>query len=109
MRRDLREDCVFTIDGIGARDLDDGTYDIGVPIADVSHFVKFNALLDRDACKRATSAYLTQRAAPMLPPNTRTEVCGLNPGKDRLTFSVVFTTTEDAHVSKKWFGHTGIK
>ena len=63
-RRDLREDCVFTIDGIGARDLDDGTYDIGVHITDVSHFVKFNALLDCDACKRATSAYLTQRAAP---------------------------------------------
>ena len=117
-RRDLREDRVFTVDAVGARDLDDalsvkknddGTYDIGVHIADVSHFVKVNTPLDRDARKRATSVYLVQRAVPMLPPNLSEEICSLVPGEDRLAFSVVFTMTEDAHVSKKWFGRTVIK
>lgn len=117
-RRDLREDRVFTIDPLGARDLDDAisvkknddnTYDVGVHIADVSHFVKVNTPLDRDARKRATSVYLVQRAVPMLPPNLSEEICSLVPGKERLAFSVVFTMTEDAQITKKWFGRTVIK
>lgn len=117
-RRDLREDRVFTIDPLGARDLDDAisvkknddnAYDVGVHIADVSHFVKVNTPLDRDARKRATSVYLVQRAVPMLPPNLSEEICSLVPGKERLAFSVVFTMTEDAQITKKWFGRTVIK
>lgn len=117
-RRDLREGCVFTIDGIGARDLDDalsakrnddGAYGIGAHIADASHFIKLNAPLDRGACKRVASTYLMRRTAPMLPPNLRTEVCSLDPCKGRLTFSAVFTMAGGAHVSKKWFGHAIIK
>jgi len=80
-----------------------------VHIADVSHFVKVNTPLDRDARKRATSVYLVQRAVPMLPPNLSEEICSLVPGEDRLAFSVVFTMTDDAHVTKKWFGRTVIK
>lgn len=88
---------------------DDGTYDIGVHIADVSYFVKPNTALDRDAKKRATSVYLVQRAVPMLPPALSDELCSLVPGKDRLAFSVIFTMTKDARVTKKWFGRTVIK
>lgn len=109
---------MFTIDPEDAKDLDDavsvkvneeGTYDIGVHIADVSYFVKPNTALDRDARKRATSVYLVQRAVPMLPPTLSEQVCSLLPGQDRLAFSVIFTMTKDAKVVKKWFGRTIIK
>ncbi|EIW82128.1 RNB-domain-containing protein [Coniophora puteana RWD-64-598 SS2] len=118
VRKDLRQERIFTIDPESAKDLDDavsvklnddGTYDIGVHIADVSFFVKPNTALDRDARKRATSVYLVQRAVPMLPPILSGEVCSLNAGQDRLAFSAVFTTTKDAKVVKKWFGKTIIK
>jgi protein SSD1 len=118
VRRDLRQERIFTIDPESARDLDDavsvklnddGTYDIGVHIADVSYFVKPNTALDRDAKKRATSVYLVQRAVPMLPPTLSEELCSLVPGKERLAFSVIFTMTKDARVTKKWFGRTVIK
>jgi protein SSD1 len=114
----LRQERVFTIDPASARDLDDalsvkvnddGTYDIGVHIADVSFFVKPNTALDRDAKKRATSVYLVQRAVPMLPPTLSEELCSLHFGKDRLTFSVIFTMTKEGKVTKKWFGRTVIK
>ena len=117
-RRDLRGERVFTIDPTGARDLDDalsltrnedGTYDVGVHIADVSHFVKVNTPIDRDARKRATSVYLVQRSVPMLPPSLSEEICSLVAGQERLAFSVVFTMTEDARIVKKWFGRTIIK
>lgn len=88
---------------------DDGTYDIGVHVADISYFVKPNTALDRDAKKRATSLYLIQRAVPMLPPTLSEELCSLNFGKDRLAFSVIFTMTKEAKVTKKWFGRTTIK
>jgi protein SSD1 len=88
---------------------DDGTYDVGVHIADVSFFVKANTALDRDARKRATSVYLVQRAVPMLPPALSEQLCSLIPGQERLTFSIVFTMTKDARVIKKWFGKTVIK
>ncbi|KAI0677605.1 RNB-domain-containing protein [Trametes maxima] len=118
VRKDLRGERVFTIDPEDAKDLDDavsvkinedGTYDVGVHIADVSFFVKPNTALDRDARKRATSVYLVQRAVPMLPPTLSEQVCSLLPGQERLTFSVIFTISKDAKVVKKWFGRTIIK
>jgi protein SSD1 len=118
VRKDLRGERVFTIDPDTAKDLDDavsvklnedGTYDIGVHIADVSYFVKPNTALDRDARKRATSVYLVQRAVPMLPPALSEQLCSLVPGHDRLAFSVIFTLTKDAKVVKKWFGKTIIR
>ncbi|KAF9453085.1 RNB-domain-containing protein [Macrolepiota fuliginosa MF-IS2] len=118
IRQDLREQRIFTIDPENAKDLDDalsvkisddGTYDIGVHIADVSYFVKPNTALDRDARKRATSVYLVQRAVPMLPPVLCEQLCSLLPGQERLAFSVVYTMTKEAKVIKKWFGKTVIK
>lgn len=118
VRRDLRQERIFTIDPASSKDLDDGlsvkanddgTYDVGVHIADVSYFVKPNTALDRDAKKRATSVYLIQRAVPMLPPTLSEELCSLNFGKDRLAFSVIFTMTKEAKVTKKWFGRTVIR
>ncbi|KAF9492803.1 RNB-domain-containing protein [Pleurotus eryngii] len=118
VRKDLRAERIFTIDPQTAKDLDDalsvkvnedGTYDVGVHIADVSYFVKPNTALDRDARKRATSVYLVQRAVPMLPPALSERLCSLVPGQDRLAFSVVLTFTKDGRVVKKWFGKTVIK
>jgi protein SSD1 len=118
IRKDLRAERVFSIDPDTAKDLDDafsiklneeGTYDVGVHIADVSYFVKPNTALDRDARKRATSVYLVQRAVPMLPPPLSEQLCSLVPGHDRLAFSVIFTLTKDAKVLKKWFGKTIIR
>ncbi|KAJ7179085.1 SSD1 protein [Mycena filopes] len=118
VRKDLRADRIFSIDPETAKDLDDalsvklnedGTYDVGVHIADVSHFVKPNTALDRDARKRATSVYLIQRAVPMLPPALSEQLCSLVPGYDRLAFSTIFTMNADGTVLKKWFGKTIIK
>ncbi|TRM67780.1 hypothetical protein BD626DRAFT_396015 [Schizophyllum amplum] len=118
LRKDLRAERVFSIDPDTAKDLDDalsikanedGTYDVGVHIADVSYFVKPNTALDRDARKRATSVYLVQRAVPMLPPTLCEELCSLVPSQDRLAFSVVYTINKDAKVLKKWFGKTIIR
>jgi len=118
VRKDLRSERIFTIDPDVAKDLDDalsvklnedGTYDIGVHIADVSYFVKPNTALDRDARKRATSVYLVQRAVPMLPPTLSEQLCSLVPGQDRLAFSIIFTMTKDGKVLKKWFGKTVIR
>lgn len=88
---------------------EDGTYDVGVHIADVSHFVKPNTALDRDARKRATSVYLVQRAVPMLPPALSEQMCSLVPGEERLAFSIVFTMTPEGKVLNKWFGKSVIK
>ncbi|GAA5906681.1 mRNA-binding translational repressor SSD1 [Sporobolomyces salmoneus] len=115
VRRDLRNHRVFTIDPETAKDLDDalhivknedGTYEVGVHIADVSHFVKTNTPLDREARKRATTVYLVQRAVPMLPPTLSEELCSLNPGSDKLTFSVIFQMTPEGKVLDTWFGKT---
>ncbi|GAA5922957.1 hypothetical protein JCM1841_004485 [Sporobolomyces salmonicolor] len=115
VRRDLRNHRVFTIDPETAKDLDDalhivknegGTFEVGVHIADVSHFVKPNTPLDREARKRATTVYLVQRAVPMLPPSLSEELCSLNPGSDKLTFSVIFTLTPEGKVVSTWFGKT---
>lgn len=118
IRRDLREERIFTIDPDAAKDLDDalsvkanddGTYDVGVHVSDVSFFVKPNTALDRDARKRATSVYLVQRVVPMLPPTLSEEVCSLVPGAERLAFSAIFTMTTEGKVVNKWFGKTIIK
>ncbi len=114
----MRNERVFSIDPDTAKDLDDalsislneeGNYEVGVHIADVSYFVKPNTALDRDARKRATSVYLVQRAVPMLPPSLSEELCSLVPGHDRLAFSVVFTMNQEGKVLKKWFGKTIIR
>jgi protein SSD1 len=118
VRKDLRAERIFTIDPDTAKDLDDalslklnddGTYDVGVHIADVAYFVKPNTALDRDARKRATSVYLVQRAVPMLPPALSEGLCSLNPATERLAFSSIFTMTKEAKIIKKWFGKTVIK
>ncbi|KAF8843134.1 RNB-domain-containing protein [Paxillus ammoniavirescens] len=118
VRKDLRQERIFTIDPATSKDLDDalsiktnddGTYEVGVHIADVSYFVKPNTALDRDARKRATSVYLVQRAVPMLPPTLSEEVCSLIPGVERLAFSAIFTMTKEGKVVNKWFGKTIIK
>ncbi|EPQ29741.1 uncharacterized protein PFL1_06860 [Pseudozyma flocculosa PF-1] len=117
-RRDFRAHRVFTIDPETAKDLDDalsitkldgGLYEVGVHIADVSHFVKLGSALDREARKRGTSVYLVQRAIPMLPPTLCEELCSLVPDVERLAFSAVFTMNEDARVIGRWFGKTIIR
>ncbi|KAI7954609.1 hypothetical protein MJO28_005009 [Puccinia striiformis f. sp. tritici] len=113
VRRDFRNQVVFTIDGATARDLDDalhisknedGTFEVGVHIADVTHFVKPGTALDREARKRATTVYLVQRAVPMLPPSLSEHLCSLSPGQDKLTFSAVFKMTPQGRVIDTWFG-----
>lgn len=96
-RVDLRDKTIFTIDPIDAKDFDDavsveiledGTYMLGVHIADVSHYVKEGSALDKEALKRATSVYLVKNVVPMIPEKLSNDVCSLKPGEDRLTFSV---------------------
>jgi protein SSD1 len=117
-RKDLRDLRIFSIDPATAKDIDDalsitknedGSFDVGVHIADVSYFVKPNTALDRDARKRSTSVYLVQRTVPMLPPVLSEQLCSLVAGEERLAFSVIFTLTADARMIKKWFGRTVIK
>lgn len=117
-RRDLRKDCVFTIDPSTARDLDDalscrplsdGTFEVGVHIADVSYFVPEGSELDKVAADRATSVYLVQKVIPMLPRLLCEELCSLNPMTDKLTFSVIWTLTAQGKILSEWFGRTIIR
>ncbi|KAJ3280299.1 hypothetical protein HK104_000770 [Borealophlyctis nickersoniae] len=118
-RRDLRQERIFSIDPPTAKDLDDavsvkplddGTFEVGVHIADVSYFVKPDTALDKEALHRATTVYLVQRAIPMLPPLLCEELCSLNPGVDRLAFSVIWKFDDQARVlGKPWFGRTVIR
>ena len=112
-RRDFRNVCVFTIDPATARDLDDalhctklddGTFEIGVHIADVSFFVKEGTVLDEVASTRATSTYMVQKVIPMLPRLLCEELCSLNPSEDRLTFSVVWKMDHNGVVQDEWMG-----
>ncbi len=116
-RLDMRDKTVFTIDPIDAKDFDDALsvetleedlYRIGVHIADVSHYVPENSPLDREAMKRATSVYLVDRVIPMLPSRLSEEVCSLNPGVDRMAFSVFFTMTGTGEVRSHEFHKTVI-
>ncbi|XP_053896277.1 DIS3-like exonuclease 2 isoform X2 [Malaclemys terrapin pileata] len=116
-RRDLRKECIFTIDPSTARDLDDalsckqlpdGNVEVGVHIADVSYFVLEGTALDQVASGRATSVYLVQKVIPMLPRLLCEELCSLNPMKDRLTFSVMWKMTPEGKILDEWFGRTVI-
>ncbi|XP_058611115.1 DIS3-like exonuclease 2 isoform X1 [Onychostoma macrolepis] len=116
-RRDLRKECVFTIDPATARDLDDalsckqlsdGNFEVGVHIADVSYFVEEGNVLDQIAGKRATSVYLVQKVIPMLPRLLCEELCSLNPLTDRLTFSVIWKLSPEGKILREWFGRTVI-
>jgi VacB/RNase II family 3'-5' exoribonuclease len=114
IRRDFRQDNVFSIDPLTAKDLDDAIsvkrlpnnlYEVGVHIADVSHFVQPGTALDNEAFYRATTVYLVQKAIPMLPRLLCEELCSLNPGVDRFAFSVTWTfNTEGEVVGEPWFG-----
>lgn len=116
-RWDMRDICTFTIDPKDAKDFDDalsirqlenGNWEIGVHIADVSHYVIPGTLLDDEAYKRATSVYLVDRVVPMLPEVLSNDVCSLRPNEDKYTFSAVFELNDQAEVQKQWFGRTVI-
>lgn len=116
-RRDFRDVTTFTIDPDDAKDFDDalsirklpnGRWEIGVHIADVSHYVRPNTALDRAAYKRATSVYLVDRVAPMLPERLSNLICSLRPNEDKLCFAAVFEMDDDAKVHKSWIGRTVI-
>lgn len=114
-RRDVRDTLTFTIDPFDAKDFDDaisfkdlkdGTYEIGVHIADVSHYVREGTALDKEALKRGTSIYLVDRTIPMLPEVLSNDVCSLNPHEDKLTFSAIFIMNDKAEIKDRWFGRT---
>ncbi|WP_438976966.1 ribonuclease R [Polaribacter sp.] len=114
-RRDMRSDLTFTIDPKDAKDFDDalsftklenGNYEIGIHIADVSHYVQPKTILDAEAYERATSVYLVDRVVPMLPEMLSNGVCSLRPNEEKLTFSAVFEINEKAQIIKQWFGRT---
>ncbi|HVF96197.1 MAG TPA: VacB/RNase II family 3'-5' exoribonuclease, partial [Flavisolibacter sp.] len=116
-RKDFRGVLTFTIDPVDAKDFDDalsikvlknGNYEIGVHIADVSHFVQPETALDENAYKKATSVYLPDRVNPMLPEHISNVLCSLRPHEDKLTFSAVFEMTPKATVKKYWLGRTAI-
>lgn len=116
-RKDFRDVLTFTIDPADAKDFDDaisirlvkdGLYEIGVHIADVSHFVEEGSVLDEEAYQRATSVYLPDRVNPMLPERISNELCSLRPNEDKYTFSAVFNITAKGEVKKSWIGRTVI-
>jgi len=116
-RRDMRQVLTFTIDPKDAKDFDDalsfqvlpnGNYEIGIHIADVSHYVQPNTLLEEEAYNRATSVYLVDRVVPMLPEVLSNNVCSLRPHEEKLTFSAIFEMTKNAEVVSEWFGRTVI-
>lgn len=114
-RKDIRSVLTFTIDPHDAKDFDDaisfentddGLYRIGVHIADVSHYVKENSVLEEEALARATSVYLVDRVVPMLPEKLSNNVCSLRPNEDKLTFSVIFDMNDTGKIMNTWFGKT---
>jgi len=116
-RRDFRETVTFTIDPADAKDFDDaisikklpnGNHEIGVHIADVSHYVQPKTFLDKEAFSRATSVYLVDRVIPMLPERLSNGVCSLRPHEDKLCFAAVFELDDQANIVEEWFGRTVI-
>ncbi|MCF6350086.1 MAG: ribonuclease R [Flavobacteriaceae bacterium] len=116
-RRDFRNTLTFTIDPATAKDFDDAlsfkilpnkNYEIGIHIADVSHYVQEETILEDEAYNRATSVYLVDRVVPMLPEVLSNNVCSLRPNEEKLTFSAVFELDKNAHLKNQWFGRTVI-
>lgn len=116
-RRDFRQTFTLTIDPADAKDFDDalsykklndGFYEVGIHIADVSYYVKPNTLIEQEAYKRATSVYLVDRTIPMLPEKLSNGICSLSPHEDKLCFSAVFVLDIHGKVQKQWFGKTVI-
>ncbi|MGB3007917.1 MAG: VacB/RNase II family 3'-5' exoribonuclease, partial [Chitinophagaceae bacterium] len=116
-RKDVRNIFTITIDPVDAKDFDDaisfqklknGNYEIGVHIADVSHYLEIDTELDKDAYLRATSVYLPDRVNPMLPEHISNVLCSLRPKEDKLTFSAIFQISPKSEVKKYWLGKTVI-
>lgn len=117
-RKDFRDALTFTIDPVDAKDFDDalsfkalenGNYEVGVHIADVSHYVTPGTLVDKEAQERGTSVYLVDRTVPMLPEKLSNKLCSLRPNEEKLTFSAVFEITPKARVCGVWLGRTVTK
>ena len=116
-RRDFRNILTFTIDPADAKDFDDalsfrilenGNYEVGVHIADVTHYVKPGDIVDEEARRRGTSVYLVDRTVPMLPEKLCNKLCSLRPNEEKLTFSAVFELTPLARIVSRWYGKTVI-
>ncbi|MFT3884459.1 MAG: ribonuclease R [Flavobacteriales bacterium] len=114
-RRDVRSVPTFTIDPDDAKDLDDalsvrqldnGHWEVGVHIADVSHYVRPRTVVDMEAAARATSVYLVDRVVPMLPERLSNDLCSLNADTDKLSFSAIFELDDNARIKGEWFGRT---
>jgi ribonuclease R len=117
-RRDFRNITTFTIDPEDAKDFDDalslrevkpGIWEVGVHIADVTHYVRPDTLLDKEALDRGTSVYLADRTVPMLPEKLSNRLCSLRPNEEKLCFSAVFEIDQKGRVQDRWFGRTVIK
>ncbi len=117
-RRDMRRETTFTIDPEDAKDFDDAisfrkinknTQEVGIHIADVSHYVKPGSKIDEEAQNRATSVYLVDRVIPMLPETLSNNLCSLRPDEEKLTFSAVFILDNNGDVKEEWFGKTVTK
>lgn len=114
-RKDMRDTLTMTIDPADAKDFDDalsfkklenGNFEIGIHIADVSHYVRENDVIDKEAQERGTSIYLVDRVIPMLPEVLSNDLCSLRPNEDRLAFSAVFEMDKEAKIQKEWYGQT---
>ncbi|NNC49498.1 MAG: ribonuclease R [Flaviramulus sp.] len=114
-RRDMRKDLTFTVDPKDAKDFDDalsfkvldnGLFEIGIHIADVSHYLQEGTVLDDEAYERATSVYLVDRVVPMLPEVLSNNACSLRPNEEKLTFSAVFQMNDKSEIKNEWFGRT---
>lgn len=116
-RKDMRDAPTCTIDPADAKDFDDALsfrklseneFEVGVHIADVSHYVREKSALDKEARGRAFSVYLVDRTIPMLPERLSNDLCSLNPNEDKLAFSAVFVMNSNGDIKKRWFGKTVI-
>ena len=114
-RKDMRGVLTFTIDPANAKDFDDavsyeellgGNCQVGIHIADVTHYVRPNDIIDKEACERGTSVYLVDRTVPMLPEVLSNNLCSLRAGEDKLTYSAIFEMTPAGKVVNRWFGRT---
>lgn len=116
-RKDFRDILTFTIDPFDAKDFDDAisfrtldedTYEVGIHIADVTHYVMPDSALEKEAYERGTSVYLVDRVIPMLPERLSNNLCSLRPNEDKLCFSAVFILDKQAYIKEQWFGKTVI-